>query len=352
MMDRFVGVRIVQANGIDLSLFQFDFDLTFAAFFLNADKTIYGRYGTRSSQKEAVRDMSLGGFRKAMEGALALHTAYPANKKALAGKRGSAPRYKTPEAYPTLGKFKPTFDLSGKNAVKSCMHCHQIRDAERKVYRNAKKPAPDHVLFPWPMPDDIGMALDPGEKATVRKVAPKSIAARAGVRPGDEITSLEGQPILSIADVQWVLHNAKSTDSLSIEIRRGGSTKKKTLRLTKGWRRAGDITWRVTTWDIRRMGTGGMVLTELSDEERRELRLGKGKLGFRIKGLGKYPPHNVALRAGFKKQDVVVEFDGRSEGMTRSQLLAYTMQHTKVGEKVDVVVLRKGKKVKLKLKMQ
>jgi hypothetical protein len=50
-MKQFVCVRIVQANALDLALFQFDFDLTFAAFFMNADKTIYGRYGTRSSQQ-------------------------------------------------------------------------------------------------------------------------------------------------------------------------------------------------------------------------------------------------------------------------------------------------------------
>ncbi len=125
-----------------------------------------------------------------------------------------------------------------------------------------------------------------------------------------------------------------------------------TLHLAKGWRRAGDITWRVTTWDIRRMGTGGMVLTELSADERRSLGLGKGKLGFRIQGLGKYPPHNVALRAGFKKEDVVVEFDGHSDDMTRSQLLAYSLQQTKIGDSIDVVVVRKGKRVRLKLRMQ
>ena len=50
LMDRFVCVRLVQANAMDLTLFQFDYDLTFAAFFLNADRTIYGRYGSRSDR--------------------------------------------------------------------------------------------------------------------------------------------------------------------------------------------------------------------------------------------------------------------------------------------------------------
>ncbi len=64
-MDRFVCVRIIQANGMDLSQFQFDFDLTFAAFFMNADKTLYGRFGTRSDKK-AMRDISIEGLGEAL----------------------------------------------------------------------------------------------------------------------------------------------------------------------------------------------------------------------------------------------------------------------------------------------
>ncbi|MCZ6806320.1 MAG: hypothetical protein O7F08_05160 [Deltaproteobacteria bacterium] len=34
------------------------------------------------------------------------------------------------------------------------------------------------------------------------------IANAAGFKVGDRIVSLKGQPILSTADIQWVLHNA------------------------------------------------------------------------------------------------------------------------------------------------
>ncbi|MBJ7494860.1 MAG: thioredoxin family protein [Gemmataceae bacterium] len=46
LLEKFVRVRIVGTNGLDLSLFQFDYDQSFAIMFLNADGTIYGRYGT------------------------------------------------------------------------------------------------------------------------------------------------------------------------------------------------------------------------------------------------------------------------------------------------------------------
>src|SRR5689334_3415769 len=37
LMDKFVCVRIVQGNGLDLALFQYDYDMSFAAQFMNAD---------------------------------------------------------------------------------------------------------------------------------------------------------------------------------------------------------------------------------------------------------------------------------------------------------------------------
>jgi hypothetical protein len=81
----------VSTNNLDLSIFQYDYDQSFAVFLLNADGTIYGRFGTRSHRKEWVGDVSVDGMAKALRGALDLHKAYPANKDELAPKRGPEP---------------------------------------------------------------------------------------------------------------------------------------------------------------------------------------------------------------------------------------------------------------------
>jgi serine protease Do len=73
LLDQFVCVRIVQANTIDLTHFQHDFDQSFAAYLMNPDLTIYGRFGTRSGRLEH-EDISLEGLRKAMEAALQMHS--------------------------------------------------------------------------------------------------------------------------------------------------------------------------------------------------------------------------------------------------------------------------------------
>lgn len=352
LLRQFVCVRIIQANALDLAQFQFDFDLSFAAFLMNADGTIYGRFGSRSDQEDAMRQMTMEGFAQALAAALELHRDYPRNKAALAGKKGPPPRVKRPEEYPSLSKYKPTLDYDGA-VVQSCMHCHQIREAERQVLRQAKQPFPDNEMFPWPMPDVVGLSLDPKERARVLRVAPGSAAEKGGFRAGDEILTLAGQPILSIADVQWVLHTAGAPARIPAQISREGRTAQATLLLEKGWRRASDISWRVTTWDLRRMATGGMLLEAMSANERAKVGLADNALALCVKHVGEYGEHAAAKRAGFLKGDVLVAFDGRSDFMTESELIAHVLQRAKpAGETVAVTVLRGGRRIELRLPLQ
>jgi serine protease Do len=350
VMQKFVGVRIIQANGLDLKQFQFDWDLTFAVFFMNADKTIYGRYGTRSDHAAAERDISLEGFGKAMTAALALHANYPADKEALAGKLGPAPRFGTPEQYAPLKKFQGKFDVlqDGHN----CMHCHQVGNAEKRLYRDAGKPLPDDVLFPYPLPDVLGLKLDPKEKATVLRVTPGSAAAKAGFRRGDELLALDKQPLLSIADVQWVLHQAQDESVLAAEVRRAGKTVPLSLELGKGWRRRGDISWRESTWDLRRMVTGGLVLEEPSAEGRHKLALANDALGLRVKYVGQYGAHAAGRDAGFRVGDVLVAVDGVSKRMSESELIAHLLESTKPRQRVAVKLRRGSEELELSLPMQ
>src|SRR4051812_42574982 len=120
LLDEFVCVRIVQANTIDLTRFQHDFDQSFAAYLMNSDLTIYGRFGTRSGRPEH-EDISLEGLRKAMEAALRMHEDYQGVKTSLAGKQVKPDRYKTPRDYPSLsGKYGEKIDYEEKTA-RSCM---------------------------------------------------------------------------------------------------------------------------------------------------------------------------------------------------------------------------------------
>ena len=344
LLTNFVLVRAVQANALDLSLFQFDYDLTFAAFFMNADRTIYGRFGSRSHQQNAEKDISIDGFRHALAGSLDLHRKYPQNKQSLAGKQPKPVKVTAPEQYPSLaGKYKPTLDYEGA-VVKSCLHCHQVREAERTMYRTQRKAIPDEVLLPYPMPEVAGLSIDPKSKARVRVVSAGSAAAKAGFIANDEILELNGQPMLSTADIQWVLQHTPAPGRVAAMIQRGGDRKSLTLELPADWRQRNDISWRATTWDLRKMATGGLVLKEAPEP--------KQGLGLVVDYVGQYDEHAAGKKAGFKKGDVFLSADGESKTMTESQFLRYMLQSKMVGEKVPIRVRRAGEQLELQLPMQ
>jgi hypothetical protein len=351
LMDRFVCVRIVQANGLDLDLFQFDYDQSFHAFVMNADQTIYGRFGTRSEHHDEFQDMTMEGFALALEGALTLHADYPENRILLAAKRGEPREIKTPEEYPSLTGYGPELDYEG-DVVRSCVHCHQVRDAERRMLREAGRPLTDQVLYPYPLPTVVGLRMDPRGRATIAAVDADTPAAAAGFQEGDELLGLGGQPLLSIADIQWVLHNADDEVSLSAVVRRGLSEVTLQLELDTGWRRRSDISWRPTTWDLRRMGTGGLVLKDLSDDERRERKLPLDAMALLITHVGQYNEHAAAKNAGFEKGDVIVAAGERSERMRETDFLAFALTEHRPGDRVRCAILRGGRRMTLELPMQ
>ncbi|MEW4488197.1 Trx7/PDZ domain-containing (seleno)protein [Thalassoglobus sp. JC818] len=353
LLEQFVCARQVSTNGLDLNLFQFDTDQSFAVFFLNADGTIYGRFGTRSHRTEWRSDVSLKGLAAALQGALELHADYPNNKEILAGKSGTPLEVSSPEEFPTL-KDRYTDRLSNdSNIVKSCIHCHQIGDARRDFYRNSGEAIPPRLLDPFPHPKVIGLILDPHTPATVETVADESPASEARIQVGDRIVTMNRQPILSMADVQWVLdQTAPEGGTVALEVDRDGAKVPTELKLDSGWRQKGDLTWRVSSWGLRRMVTGGMLLKPASEEERASLKVEDGKMALKVDHVGQYGDHATAKKAGFLKGDFVVSIDGRDDLMTENDLFRYGVTEKRAGDRVKMKIVRGDQTKTMTLPMQ
>ncbi len=351
LLDQFVCVRLINANTLDLSLFQVDYDLSLSAVIFNGDGTVYGRYGSWKHQKDP-KEKDASSFKHALEAALAIHKNYPVNKAALAGKQGAAMPFKTSTEIPELAsKYKRELDWQGK-VVPSCVHCHQVGDAVRSYYRAARKPLPAEWIYPWPAPEVIGATLAADQIARVDSVTGNSIAAKAGLRSGDELISLAGQPLVSIADVSWVLHRAPESGSLPAVVKRDGSTKALTIDLPAGWREKASEPRRVGTWNMRGMANGGLVLEDLPDDARAARGIGKQELALLVKSVGQYGSHAAAKKTGFQKDDVFVEMDGLTKRMSEGELMGHLLQKRFPGEKVKVTVLRGGQRVELMMPMQ
>lgn len=352
-LSQFVCVRVVHTNGLDLSRFQFDYDQSWTAFFMNADGTIYGRYGTRSHQTESTDDVSLDGFVDSMQAVVALHNRFNEVKGSLAAKLGKPSEIARPEEFPKL-KEKFTSSLNyGPEVARSCIHCHQVGEAWRDLYWSAKKPMSAELIFPYPHPKVLGLIMDPSKAAVVKSVVDGSIADKAGFQAGDKLLELASQPLVSVADIQWVLHHCDNqAQSLSVKVARAGAEKSLELKLAANWKDASDISWRATSWGLRRMVTGGLKLDPLSAQDRKQLGLDDKAVGLKVKHVGQFGEHAAAKRAGVKQDDILVSVDGLQKPMTESDLFAHLLRNKKPGDTVEIGLLREGKNVKLELPIQ
>lgn len=282
-----------------------------------------------------------------MQGVLELHAAYPGNKKELAGKTGPKPMWPTPELIPE-NKGEP--EVRPADGPGGCVHCHQAHEAAIWTLRKTRRPIPDIMVRTYPMPDDAGFSLDPKERARVAGITPDSPADRAGLRIGDGILRFDSQPILSIADVQWVLHHAKDDVPIKIQIERSGERAEITLTLPRGWRQKVDFTWREWTWGIRHRLLGTERLEGVSNDEKKRLAIQGTAL--RIQEL---PPDWVKDKnpsaSQFCTGDVIVEVDGKNDLGTEADLLAYLMQKKPPGSIAELTVLREGKNRRIALKI-
>ena len=149
--------------------------------------------------------------------------------------------------------------------------------------------------------------------------------------------------MLSIADVQWVLHHAPAPGAVAAKVDRGGEVVELSLALPDGWRRRGEI--RVGTERGLRPGIKTVALTP---EQRAAAGLADDQLGLLVHGVhpewGKVAGRSFdSKRAGVRKNDIIVAVDGDRTGRTPSEFVAWFWQSTRPGQKVKLTVLRGGR---------
>jgi S1-C subfamily serine protease len=103
---------------------------------------------------------------------------------------------------------------------------------------------------------------------------------------------------------------------------------------------------------MRAMTLGGLLLEDLSDETRSERELTTTQMALLAKHVGQYNEHAAAKKAGYLKDDVIVEFDGITERTTESELIGHLIAKYQPGEQVRTVVLRDGKRIEMTIPMQ
>jgi S1-C subfamily serine protease len=179
------------------------------------------------------------------------------------------------------------------------------------------------------------MEVDDGLR--VQKVLPGSAALRAGVEVGDELTAMNGQPLVSQADIQWVLHRAPAETTIAVKLRRDGKILEKSISVSGNWRDS-DLSWRETSWGFR----PGLWTIPLSGEERKKRKIPPEDPALLVKWAFGNPP--LSKQAGIRDGDVIVAVDGQPVPPDESHFMALVRLNHPPGDKVKLTLLRSGKK--------
>lgn len=340
--EKFVSVRQVEMKGVNLSQFQFDHDLNWAAMFINADGTVYARYGTQSAEGSDAFN-SIDGLVNTMNRVLELHARYPANKAELADKLGKP---KTQSSALELPGLSNPAKYAQETSRSNCIHCHNIHDAEH-AHALATGTWSIERMWKYPLPDNIGLKIDRTSGIRIREVTADSPAAKAGMTSGEEVVRMNGQRITSIADMQWVLHNLPGTDTtVTVETSKSG---KHELQLASGWRK-NDFSWRGSMWNAPPRVQ--VWFPPLTSEQKTKLGLPEGESPLEVRWINRNAKGGQqTYDDGLREKDVVVALASKPMHFTSKQFQTHIKLNYKVGELLPLTVLRDGKKIELKIKL-
>lgn len=330
---RFVCVRLTRMNGVDLRRFEFDYDTTWAAFFLDQQLNVYSRYGGRDENKPEGRmckESLLQTMREVLE--THDHRSESANKFDLPIVQLPTKTFESPERIPLLSA-----------SHEGCVHCHQVREYRMlQSYHDGNFQR--KMLFPYPLPKNIGMTVDEKHGHRIEKTAPDSAAAKAGLQAGDVVVGINNVPVHSEFDIRWGLHHAPDNRQVVVTVlRRGAAGNQKPLRvpiaLPADWRET-DISWRKSMRSVPfPLATRGYALTrsQRKDEGFREDQLAIRIISVRGPGLGS--------NLGLNKRDIVVAIEKSARHRTFDEFRSDLLRRYKPGDTVRITILRDGNRV-------
>jgi serine protease Do len=321
---------------VDINLIRFDFDLTFAVVIMNADGTIYRRYGGRDHD-DADGYLGMESLVRALKETLQDHVEY--------SKKPSPPKRAPVRTINDIPAWR------SRTQKPNCVHCHMIHEAERAQAQKDGRWSRDRIWL-YPMPGRLGIEVDADDQASVKKIEPKSPAAEAKLRAGDRLVRIDGVRVRTLLDIQWALE-LSSGSSMEVEFERAGKTESAKLKLKAGWKQGGplDLSWRASMWGLSpQPGFGGKKLTPA---ELKQAGLPEDGFAFRVNyivdwGDKAHLGRNVK-QAGVQKGDIVLSTNGETDFVSELHWQAWFRLTLKSGSKVPLEVWRAGKRVTLTL---
>ena len=220
-----------------------------------------------------------------------------------------------------------------------------IHDAEnRHAYCTGKYTA--DLIYRYPYPNNLGIEIDPNDGRKIKTIQNGGFADKAGLKAGDEVMTVNGQIITSIAAFQWVLHNLPNTSvTVNITARRGGESSAYKVTARTGWKET-DFSWRGSLWAMP--PKMGIYFPKANSAELRKVGLPANSNAAKVKWINNnVPTARAAKKAGLRLNDIIIAIDGKPLPGGHREINYYIKTNRRPGQKLGMTVLRNGKRTNI-----
>jgi predicted metalloprotease with PDZ domain len=210
-------------NGVDLARFEFDYDTTWHAFFLDPGLNVYSRYGGRDEEAADGRQ-SKESLLTTMREVLEVHERRKARAAVLPFLlRDGQGEGRDDDVHPAPAKRSIPEDIPLlKRGHQGCVHCHQVQEYRMLQDFHDKKFSREQ-LFGYPLPENVGLGFDRAHGHRIEAVIPDSPAAKAGLAAGDVVTRVADVAVHSEQDFRWALHRAPGGEQPMVTVVRSAN---------------------------------------------------------------------------------------------------------------------------------
>jgi membrane-associated protease RseP (regulator of RpoE activity) len=338
ILSQFITVRLTDAAEINLRLFPVegfaDLDMSWWGWFLSPEGRVYGVFGGRDDVSDATR-ISRPALIASLSRVLAYHND---PRRPQWNIDGPAPELSGASKSPRQLPGHEGWLRGAHSSVKkqSCLHCHQVNDILREPAVTAKTFDKQRDFDVWPLPENVGLALDRDHGLRVTNVVAGSAADKAGIVPGDVVGAAGGRRCFSQADFRGVLHRGpRGAGEIEVWWTRGGQVMSGKLAVAEGWRKT-LLDWRMSVSQGIVGGDPGFF--PLAVKSRREkFKIPPDKMA--VEPFMGTSTNSPAYAAGLRGGHVVTAVNGESPNVAGRAFLVWFIQKYDPGDRITVTAL-------------